>query len=80
MATQEELEQHDKEKLDKQPPPFPLTERDKWLLSISDDEFTPHSWDNLKQIIGEQEMAGVSSISPFLCFACMPDLKLRLSM
>ncbi|TVY20459.1 N-acetylglucosamine-induced protein 1 [Lachnellula arida] len=50
MATQEELEQQDMETLDEQPP-FALTEMDKWLLSISDDEFTPHSWDNLKHII-----------------------------
>lgn len=52
MATQKELEQQDMEKLGEQPP-FALTERDKWLLSISDDEFTPHSWDSLKHIIGE---------------------------
>jgi len=50
MATQEKLDQKDK-----QPPPFPLTERDKWLLSISDEEFKPHihTWENLKHIIGE---------------------------
>ncbi|TVY53178.1 N-acetylglucosamine-induced protein [Lachnellula suecica] len=47
MANKEVLEQ----KVDIDPPPFPLTERDKWLLSISDEEFTFHTWENLKHII-----------------------------
>jgi hypothetical protein len=55
MTTQEKLEQNGTAKVEEQPPPFPLTERDKWLLSISDEEFKPHihTWDNLKHIIGE---------------------------
>lgn len=33
-------------------PPFPLTEVDKWVLSLTDKEFTYHDWEDLKKIIG----------------------------
>lgn len=32
--------------------PFPLTAVDREQLVLSDDEFEPHKWDELKQIIG----------------------------
>jgi hypothetical protein len=33
-------------------PPFPLTEVDKWVLSLTDDEFHYHDWEDIKKIIG----------------------------
>jgi hypothetical protein len=33
--------------------PFPLTDVDKWVLSQTDEEYQYHTWDDLKQIIGE---------------------------
>lgn len=38
-------------------PPFPLTDIDKWVLSQTDEEFKYHNWDELKQIIGEHQVA-----------------------
>lgn len=32
--------------------PFPLTEVDKWVLSLTDEEFHYHDWEDLKKIIG----------------------------
>jgi hypothetical protein len=32
--------------------PFPLTATDRELLALDDTEFQPHTWDELKQIIG----------------------------
>jgi hypothetical protein len=32
--------------------PFPLAAVDREQFALSDDEFKPHSWDELKQIIG----------------------------
>jgi hypothetical protein len=56
MATKEEHEQNGTAKSAEEPPPFPLTERDKWLLSLSDAEFASHihTWDGLKKIIGKE--------------------------
>lgn len=34
------------------PPPFHLTERDHYVLSLTDEQFQPHSWEDLKAIIG----------------------------
>jgi hypothetical protein len=31
--------------------PFPLTEVDKWVLSQTDDEFTYHTWDELRNLL-----------------------------
>lgn len=31
--------------------PFDLTEVDKWVLSQTDDEFTCHTWDELRHLI-----------------------------
>jgi hypothetical protein len=31
---------------------FPLTEADKWVLSLSDEEFHCHDWEDLEKIIG----------------------------
>ena len=36
-----------------EPPPFHLTEVDRQVLSQTDEEFTLHDWDDLKDIIGE---------------------------
>jgi len=33
--------------------PFPLTDIDRWVLSQTDEEFHLHTWDELKEIIGE---------------------------
>ena len=32
--------------------PFPLTAVDKELWALNDDHFEPHTWDEIKQIIG----------------------------
>ncbi|KAI3338965.1 hypothetical protein F4824DRAFT_66184 [Ustulina deusta] len=37
--------------------PFPLTEVDKWVLSLTDDEFHCHDWEELKKIIGENNLS-----------------------
>ncbi len=56
MSTKENHEQNGTAKAGQEPPPFPLTERDKWLLSISDEEFASHihTWEGLKKIIGKE--------------------------
>jgi hypothetical protein len=56
MATKENHEQNGTARAGEESPPFPLTERDKWLLSLSDEDFAPHihTWDGLKKIIGEK--------------------------
>lgn len=33
--------------------PFPLTDRDLWVLSQTDEEYITHDWEDLKNIIGE---------------------------
>ena len=30
---------------------FPLTDLDRKILSMTDEEYTPHTWENLKEII-----------------------------
>ena len=35
-----------------EPPPFPLTAVDRATLAQTDDEFVPHTWEELKSIIG----------------------------
>ncbi|KAI0879607.1 hypothetical protein GGS24DRAFT_438033 [Hypoxylon argillaceum] len=37
--------------------PFPLTEVDKWVLSLTDEEFHYHDWEDLKKIIGENNLS-----------------------
>ncbi|GAW11175.1 hypothetical protein ANO14919_005170 [Xylariales sp. No.14919] len=37
--------------------PFPLTEVDKWVLSLTDDEFYCHDWEDLKKIIGGNNLS-----------------------
>ncbi|KAI0816283.1 hypothetical protein GGR55DRAFT_228678 [Xylaria sp. FL0064] len=37
--------------------PFPLTEVDKYVLSLTDDEFHCHDWEDLKKIIGENDLS-----------------------
>ncbi|KAK3322584.1 hypothetical protein B0H66DRAFT_574718 [Apodospora peruviana] len=38
-------------------PPFPLTETDKWVLSLTDEEYAYHTWDELRSIIANNELA-----------------------
>ena len=38
--------------LDEDSPAFNLTEKDRENLARKDEDFEPHTWDNLKQIIG----------------------------
>ncbi|EHY60640.1 hypothetical protein ABEF92_001553 [Exophiala dermatitidis] len=42
---------------DPSPPPFPLTDVDRAVLAMSDDEFQPHTWEELKQIIAEHDLS-----------------------
>ncbi|KAI1281314.1 hypothetical protein F5Y07DRAFT_293143 [Xylaria sp. FL0933] len=37
--------------------PFPLTEVDKYVLSLTDDEFHYHDWEDLKKIIGDNDLS-----------------------
>ncbi|KAI1330456.1 hypothetical protein F5Y16DRAFT_18297 [Xylariaceae sp. FL0255] len=37
--------------------PFPLTDVDKWVLSLTDDEFHYHDWEDMKKIIGENNLS-----------------------
>jgi hypothetical protein len=32
--------------------PFPLTDVDKWVLSLTDEEFHYHDWEEMRKIIG----------------------------
>ncbi|KAK4190127.1 hypothetical protein QBC35DRAFT_491445 [Podospora australis] len=38
------------------PPPFPLTEVDKWVLSQTDEEFKYHEWDELRELIDTNQL------------------------
>jgi hypothetical protein len=33
--------------------PFPLTDVDKWVLSLTDEEFHYHDWDDMRGIISK---------------------------
>ncbi|KAI1752310.1 hypothetical protein F4782DRAFT_530565 [Xylaria castorea] len=37
--------------------PFPLTEMDRWVLSQTDEEFHYHDWEDLKKIIGGNNLS-----------------------
>ncbi|KAI0382898.1 hypothetical protein F5Y04DRAFT_251324 [Hypomontagnella monticulosa] len=37
--------------------PFPLTEVDKWILSLTDEEYTYHDWEDVKKIIAENNLS-----------------------
>ncbi|KAK3357733.1 hypothetical protein B0T25DRAFT_566989 [Lasiosphaeria hispida] len=37
--------------------PFPLTDTDKWVLSLTDDEYTYHTWDDLRNIIQNNDLS-----------------------
>ncbi|ORY69857.1 uncharacterized protein BCR38DRAFT_454773 [Pseudomassariella vexata] len=37
--------------------PFPLTEVDKWVLSQTDEEFHCHDWEDMRKIIGENNLS-----------------------
>ncbi|KAI1268267.1 hypothetical protein F5Y18DRAFT_222226 [Xylariaceae sp. FL1019] len=37
--------------------PFPLTDVDKWVLSLTDEEFTYHDWEDLKKIISDNNLS-----------------------
>lgn len=34
-------------------PPFPLTDVDKWILSLTDEEFKYHDWEDMRIIISK---------------------------
>ncbi|KAL7626214.1 hypothetical protein AAE478_002984 [Parahypoxylon ruwenzoriense] len=37
--------------------PFPLTDVDKWVLSLTDEEYHYHDWDDMRKIIGENNLS-----------------------
>ncbi|KAI1496703.1 hypothetical protein F5X99DRAFT_58106 [Biscogniauxia marginata] len=37
--------------------PFPLTDVDKWVLSLTDEEFQYHDWEDLKKVIAENNLS-----------------------
>lgn len=41
-----------KEEPEDPPPPFPLTDVDRLILSQTDEEFVPHTWAELGEIVG----------------------------
>jgi hypothetical protein len=41
-----------------EPPPFSLTDVDKWVLSQTDEEFHCHDWEELRTIIGRTSSSG----------------------
>jgi hypothetical protein len=42
-----------------EPPPFELTDVDKWVLSQTDEEFHLHDWEELRTIIGDFSQLGL---------------------
>lgn len=40
--------------------PFPLTDTDKWVLSLTDEEYSYHTWDELKRITGTWKILGIT--------------------
>ncbi len=44
-------------------PPFPLTDADRYILSITDEEYNFHDWDDLDKVISElaDELAEASA-------------------
>ena len=46
--------------------PFNLTALDRQILAQTDGEFHPHSWEELKQIIGKSLMQGTNA-------GCLPS-------
>jgi hypothetical protein len=44
--------------------PFPLTDTDKYVLSLTDEEYQYHYWDELKEIIGKSIVYYVHSGIP----------------
>ncbi|KAI2636413.1 hypothetical protein GGS26DRAFT_589019 [Hypomontagnella submonticulosa] len=37
--------------------PFPLTDVDKWILSLTDEEYTYHDWEDIRKIIAENNLS-----------------------
>ncbi|XXH04789.1 NADH-cytochrome b5 reductase [Hypoxylon texense] len=37
--------------------PFPLTEVDKWVLSLTDEEYQYHDWEDMKKVIRENNLS-----------------------
>lgn len=33
--------------------PFPLTETDRWILSLTDEQYEYHDWEDMRKIIGK---------------------------
>lgn len=50
-----EMDSHENtEPFETEESPFPLTDVDRYNLSITDAEYKPHTWEELKQIIGAE--------------------------
>lgn len=43
-------------KLDAEEFPFPLTSVDRYILSLTDEQYQPHTWNELKQIVAENRL------------------------
>lgn len=41
------------EELPSKPEAFPMTEKDHEILSMSDEMYIPHTWDNLKKLVSK---------------------------
>ncbi|KAH8589232.1 hypothetical protein B0O99DRAFT_637162 [Bisporella sp. PMI_857] len=37
--------------------PFPLTDVDRWVLSLTDEEFKYHDWEDMRKIIGDNNLS-----------------------
>ncbi|KAI0180377.1 hypothetical protein GGR52DRAFT_569122 [Hypoxylon sp. FL1284] len=46
--------------------PFPLTEVDKWILSLTDEEYKHHDWEDMKKIISKSIPLFIFSLSSSL--------------
>ncbi|KAI1661792.1 hypothetical protein F4813DRAFT_173144 [Daldinia decipiens] len=44
-------------KVDPEDAPFPLTDVDKWILSLTDEEYQYHGWEDVKKIIEENNLS-----------------------
>lgn len=37
-------------------PPFPLTDVDKWILSLTDEQYKYHDWEDLRNIVSKYRL------------------------
>ena len=61
--------------------PFPLTATDRFNLTQTDDEFEPHSWEGIKEIIGTSCFlpVGIKPIVQVHKIGTIPSLTYRLA-